>query len=66
MRNYCRVYHTSLDYLITEMTMGQLIAELEDAAEDLAEENRLNERRMKQAQAKAKSQRTARPRRRRR
>lgn len=65
MRNYCRVYHTSLDYL-NKMPMYRLISELEDAAADLAEEKRQHDRRMKEDKAKAKSKGRSRPKRRRR
>ena len=65
MRNYCRVYHTSLDYL-TEMPMCRLIAELEDAAEDLVEEKRQHDKRMKEEKAKARSKSRSRPKHRRR
>ncbi|MBQ9000739.1 MAG: hypothetical protein IJ087_02675 [Eggerthellaceae bacterium] len=65
MRNYCRVYHTSIDYL-NKMPISRLISELEDAAEDLAEEQRQREKRMKQEKAKAKAVKHSRPRHRRR
>ena len=65
MRNYCRVYHTSIDYL-NRMPISRLIAELEDAAEDLAEEQKQREKRRREEKAKAKSKVHARPRHRRR
>ena len=65
MRNYSRVYHTSTDYL-RRMTVSRLFSELEDAAEDLAEEQRQREKRIKQEKAKAKSVKHSRPRHRRR
>lgn len=65
MRNYCRVYHTSQESL-KEMPMVRLISELEDAAEDLMEEKRQHEKRMKEEKAKAKSHGRSRPRHRRR
>ena len=52
MRNYCRVFHTSLDYL-NRMPIARLFAELEDAAEDLAEERKQQERRIKEEKARA-------------
>ena len=65
MRNYCRVYHTSLDHL-QAMPMVRLVSELEDAAEDLMEEKRQHDKRMKEEKAKAKSHGRSRPRHRRR
>ena len=65
MRNYCRVYHTSIDYLV-RMPITRLIEEPADAAEDLAEEQRQHERRIKEEKAKAKAKRHSRPRHRRR
>ena len=65
MRNYCRVYHTSLDHL-GSMPLSRLMEELQDAAEDLAEEQRQRDKRMKEEKAKAKSRSRHKPRRRRR
>ena len=46
MRNYCRVFHTSMDYL-TSMPMTALLEELEDAVDELMEEQEERERQMK-------------------
>lgn len=54
MRNYCRVFHTSLDYL-NNMPIVRIFAELEDAAEDLSEERKQFERQMKEDRARANS-----------
>ena len=64
MRNYCRVFHTSIDYL-NSMPIVRIIAELEDAAEDLAEERKETERRMKEERSRAKANSRSRPRHRR-
>ena len=64
MRNYSRVFHTSLDSL-KSLPMAQLISELEDASEDLIEEKRQHEKRMEKERAKAKGHGRSRPRRRR-
>ena len=53
MRNYCRVYHTSMGYL-QRMTMPALIDELSDAIEELREEQEQVEKRQKQMEERAK------------
>lgn len=53
MRNYCRVYHTSMGYL-QRMTMPALIDELSDAIEELREEQEQAEKRQKQMEECAK------------
>ena len=64
MRNYCRVFHTSIDYL-NRMPVVRIIDELKDAAEDLAEERRQAEKRMKEEKSKARANSRSRPRHRR-
>lgn len=58
MRGYCRVYHTSMDYL-KGMTMARLMEELFDATEELADERRRLEKEANERARRAK----ARPRR---
>ena len=65
MRNYCRAYHTSIDYL-TGMPICRLLDELQDAFADLAEERKKQERQMERERAKAKAGSRARPMKRRR
>lgn len=64
MRQYCRVFHTSLDSLMS-MPMGQLMVELRDASLDLEEEARKRQKDEMARAAKMKTGRKARPRRRR-
>lgn len=49
MRNYCRVFHTSMEYL-TSMPMGILLAELGDAIDELKEEQAEQDRQMRKYQ----------------
>lgn len=49
MRNYCRVFHTSMEYL-TSMPMGTLLAELGDAIDELKEEQAEQDRQMRKYQ----------------
>lgn len=53
MRNYCRVYHTSIGYL-QRMTVPALIEELSDAIEELREEQEQAEKRQRQIEERAK------------
>lgn len=53
MRNYCRVYHTSMDYLLG-MSMPELLDELADSIAELKEEQQEAERRRKQIEDRAK------------
>lgn len=55
MRDYCRVFHTSIDYL-AGMPVGRLIEEIEDATEEITEERRQLEKSMKDRKAKAGAQ----------
>ena len=54
MRNYCRAFHTSIDYL-SGMPFCRVLDEMQDAFEDLAEERREQERRAEQERARAKA-----------
>ena len=54
MRDYCRVYHTSMDYL-TGMPMARLIDELQEAAEELDEERRAREKQLEKERSQMKS-----------
>lgn len=56
MRDYCRVFHTSMDYLLA-LPMTQLMEEMEDAAAELEEERRQQEKRIRAEKAKAKRKR---------
>ncbi|MBQ9000265.1 MAG: hypothetical protein IJ087_00230 [Eggerthellaceae bacterium] len=56
MRDYCRVYHTSIDYL-ANMTMTALVAELEDAAAELSDERKRREKQLEKERARARSRR---------
>lgn len=53
MRNYCRVYHTSMGYL-QNMSMPTLLEELSDAIEELRDEQAEAEKRQKQMEERAK------------
>ena len=53
MRNYCRVYHTSMGYL-QRMTVPALIEELSDAIDGLREEQEQAEKRQRQMEGGAK------------
>lgn len=53
MRNYCRVYHTSMGYL-QNMSMPALLEELSDAIEELRDEQAEAEKRQKQMEERAK------------
>lgn len=52
MRNYTRVYHTSMDYL-ARMGIQALLDELHDAIEELREEQEEAERKRKQIEDRA-------------
>ena len=54
MRNYCRAFRTSMDYL-SKMPMYLLMDELEDAVFQLEEERREEERRAEKGNARAQS-----------
>lgn len=49
MRNYCRAFHTSMDYLAS-MSMGTLLEELGDAIDELKEEQAEQDRQMRKYQ----------------
>ena len=52
MRDYCRVFHTSMDYL-AKMPMVRLMDELEDASEELAEEQARRQKQLEKMRARA-------------